>query len=99
MILEIVRIDVRAGLEAEFEHNLAESTSLFNRAKGCRGVAVRRSVERPSRYWLLVRWETVENHTGDFAKSEDFQTFGKLVGHCFAAAPQVDHAEEIWTGF
>ena len=99
MILEIARLDIKAGQEAEFEAGVAAAQPLFERAKGCHGLAIRRSVEKPSRFWLLIRWDTVENHTKDFAGGADFQAFLKLVGGCFAAPPQVDHAEETWTGF
>jgi len=99
MIAEIVRLEIKPGQEAEFEAGIAAAKPLFERAKGCHGLAVRRSVEKASQYWLLIRWDTVENHTADFAGSADFQAFIKLVGGCFAAAPQVDHAEETWTGF
>ena len=99
MILEIVRLEIKPGLEEQFETNLAKAAPLFRRAKGCGGLAIRRSVEKPSQYWLLIRWETVENHTVDFAGSPDFKEFSALVGPCFAAAPQVDHADETWTGF
>jgi heme-degrading monooxygenase HmoA len=99
MILEIVRLQIKPGLETEFETNLARAEPLFRQAKGCHGLAIRRSVEKASQYWLLIRWETVENHTVDFVSSPQFKTFGGLVGHCFAGAPEVDHAEETWTGF
>jgi heme-degrading monooxygenase HmoA len=99
MILEIARLEIKADKEAEFEAGMAKALPLFRDAKGCHGVAVRRSVEKPAQYWLLIRWETVDNHTRDFAGSADFQTFIGLVGSCFAAAPQVDHADETWTGF
>jgi heme-degrading monooxygenase HmoA len=99
MILEIAQIDIRPGLEAEFEANVAKALPLFKRAKGCKGVELQRSVEKPSRYRLFVRWETVENHTVDFRGSADFQEWRKLVGHCFAAPPEVEHTRKVGSGF
>lgn len=96
MILEIAQLEIKAGQESAFEAAIAEAAPLFKRAKGCHGVAIRRSVETPAQYWLHIRWESVENHTRDFAGSADFQEFIKLVGGFFAGVPKVDHADETW---
>jgi heme-degrading monooxygenase HmoA len=99
MILEIAQIDVKPGLEAEFEAGVAKAVPLFKRAKGCTGVELKRSVEKPGRYRLFVGWETLENHTVDFRGSADFAEWRKLVGHCFATPPEVEHATQVVKGF
>jgi heme-degrading monooxygenase HmoA len=99
MFLEIAQIDVKAGMEAEFEGAVQKAAPLFKRAKGCAGMLLRRSVEQPARYRLVVQWETVENHTVDFRGSADFAEWRKLVGHCFAQPPQVEHVHEVVKGF
>ena len=99
MILEIAQIDVKAGTEAEFEAGVAKAAPIFRRAKGCKGMELQRSIEHPSRYRLFVKWETVENHTVDFRNSADFQEWRKLVGHCFAQTPQVEHVQQAVSGF
>lgn len=99
MILEIAQIDVKAGLESEFEAGVAKAAPLFKRAKGCKGMSLHRSIEKPDRYRLFVKWETVENHTVDFRGSTDFQEWRKLVGHCFGAPPEVEHVREAVAGF
>ncbi len=99
MFVEIAQIEVKPGLEAEFEAGVAKAAPLFRRAKGCSGMELQRSVEKPSRYRLFVRWETVENHTIDFRGSADFQEWRKLVGHCFATPPEVEHTRKAVAGF
>jgi len=99
MILEIAQIDVKPGMEAEFESGVAKAAPVFRRAKGCSGLALQRSIERPARYRLFVQWETVENHTVDFRGSPDFAEWRKLVGHCFASPPEVEHVREVVKGF
>jgi heme-degrading monooxygenase HmoA len=99
MILEIAQIDVKPGTEAEFEAGVAKAAPLFKRAKGCGGMELQRSIENPTRYRLFVKWETVENHTKDFRESADFQEWRKLVGHCFAAPPAVEHTREVVKGW
>ena len=94
MITEIAQIDVKPGLERGFEAGVQKAVPLFLRAKGCGGVELKRSIEKPSRYRLLVRWATVEAHTVDFRGSADFAEWRKLVGHCFATPPEVEHVED-----
>ena len=99
MILEIAQIDVKPGLESEFEAGVAKAAPIFQRAKGCKGLTLQRSVEKPARYRLFIQWDTVENHTVDFRGSADFQEWRKLVGHCFASPPEVEHVRQTLHGF
>ena len=99
MIMEIAQIDVKSGMEADFETGVSNAVPLFKRAKGCKGVTLQRSHEKPARYRLFVQWETLENHTVDFRGSPDFQEWRKLVGHCFASPPEVEHVKEVVKGF
>lgn len=99
MVTEIAQIEVKPGMEAEFESGVKSAAPLFKRAKGCRAMELRKSIEKPSRYRLFVAWETVENHTDDFRGSPDFAEWRKLVGHCFASPPEVEHVTETVHGF
>ena len=99
MITEIAQIDVKPGMEKDFEAGVNSAVPLFKRAKGCKSATLQRSHENPQRYRLFVQWETLENHTKDFRESADFQEWRKLVGHCFASPPQVEHVTEVLRGF
>jgi heme-degrading monooxygenase HmoA len=99
MIVEIAQIIVKPGMEADFEKGVAEAIPVFRRARGCLSMELTRSIEFPSRYRLLVEWETLENHTVDFRGSEDFQIWRGLVSHCFDGAPQVEHVAVAVKGF
>lgn len=91
MVHEMARIEVIAGKEAEFEAGVAKAVPLFMRARGCRGVELHRTIEEPSLYILLVRWDTLEDHMVHFRESADFQEWRRLVGACFAQPPVVTH--------
>ncbi len=95
MITEIAQIEIKPGMEAEFEAGVQQAVPIFQRAKGSRGVELRRSIEKPQRYRLFVGWDTLENHTVDFRGSTDFQEWRKLVGHCFASPPEVEHVQTV----
>jgi heme-degrading monooxygenase HmoA len=97
MVTEIALIDVKPGTEKDFEAAVAKARPLFLRAKGGMGFELHKSVEKPSRYRLLAKWATLENHTVDFRGSEDFTAWRGLVGQYFAAPPEVEHTETVLT--
>ena len=99
MILEIAQIDVKPGMEAEFEAGVARAAPLFQRAKGCASMELQRSIEKPGRYRLFVRWQTLEDHTVAFRGSDDFQEWRRLVAHCFERPPEVEHTRQAVKGF
>jgi heme-degrading monooxygenase HmoA len=99
VILEIAQIDVKPGLEPEFERGVDQAKPLFQRAKGCGGMELHKSLEKPGRYRLMIRWASLEDHTVAFRGSPDFAAWRALVGHCFASPPEVEHTETVWRGF
>ena len=60
---------------------------------------LRQSPEAPSEYRLLVRWQTLENHTVDFRGSADFLEWRKLTAHCFAEPPVIKNWSGAVAGF
>lgn len=99
MILEVAQIEIKPGLEAEFEAGAAKAAPLFKRAKGCRSMSLQRSIEKPQRYRLMLTWDTVENHTKDFYGSADWQEWRRLVAHTFAGPPEAEHMNEVLKPF
>ncbi len=99
MITEIVEIEVKPGEEAAFEAAVAEAIPVFCRSKGCRGMELTRTIERPSKYRLFVKWETLDDHLVHFRGSENFQEWRRLVGPHFASPPLVEHVSVAVAGF
>jgi heme-degrading monooxygenase HmoA len=97
MITEIAQIDVKPGSEADFEAAVAKARAAFGRSKGFGGFELHRSIEKPQRYRLVVKWQTLESHTVDFRGSEAFAEWRGLVGPFFAAPPEVEHTETVLT--
>ncbi|WP_375460079.1 antibiotic biosynthesis monooxygenase family protein [uncultured Enterovirga sp.] len=95
MILELATIDVNEHAEAEFEAIVAAARPLFARANGFRSFELRRSVEIPRRYVLLIGWATLEDHTVAFRQSGDCAEWRRLVAPVLARPPVVDHAETV----
>jgi quinol monooxygenase YgiN len=99
MIFEIAEIEVKAGEEGAFEAAVAKAVPLFQRSKGCHGLELQRSIEKPSKYRLVVKWETVDDHMVHFRAAEEFQEWRKLVGPYFVSAPAVEHTRTVLAGF
>jgi heme-degrading monooxygenase HmoA len=95
MITEIAKIEVKPGSEQDFEAAIAEAQTIFRRCKGWKSFELHRSIEYPSRYRLLIEWETLENHMVDFRQSENFAEWRALVGPHFASPPEVEHTNTV----
>ena len=95
MVTEIAQIDVKPGSEKDFEAAVANARDAFGRSKGFHGFELHKSIEKPQRYRLMVKWATLENHTVDFRGSEKFAEWRALVGPYFAAPPEVEHTETV----
>jgi heme-degrading monooxygenase HmoA len=52
-------------------------------------------VEDRNKYILLVRWETIEDHTIEFRQSEKYKEWKQLLHHFYNPFPIVEHFEEI----
>lgn len=92
MILELADIRIQPGKQAEFDLAIQRGIdTVIALAKGFRGYTVQKGIESPERYLLMIRWETLENHTVDFRGSAAFQDWRAIVGPFFNGAPAVEH--------
>jgi heme-degrading monooxygenase HmoA len=99
MIVEIAKLSIKPGSEVAFEAGVKEAQALFKRAKGCKSMVLRRSVENPSQYSLFVTWNNINDHIVDFKDSEDIKEWRRLVGSLFASPPEIEHFETAQEGF
>jgi heme-degrading monooxygenase HmoA len=95
MVLEVALIDVVPGQEAEFSDAYAKARELLVSTGGCKSARMTRGVESPSRFVLLVEWETIESHLENFRATERFTTWRSLIGPYFAAPPVVEHFVDV----
>jgi heme-degrading monooxygenase HmoA len=94
MILEVADIRITPGSNAAFEAAIARGlAAVLTRARGFIGHQVQRGIESPDRYLLLIRWQTVENHTVDFRQGPLFAEWRSHIGPFLAAPPHVEHFE------
>jgi heme-degrading monooxygenase HmoA len=93
-VREIAQLNIKPGQEDAFAAFFTQAAHLLRGAKGCRSVELRRSVETPGRFWLLVEWDTVDNHIKDFVASPAMAEMGKSADF-FASNPIVEHGTKV----
>jgi heme-degrading monooxygenase HmoA len=91
MILEVAVLDVIPGQESEFELAFEQASPLIASMSGYLEHSLRRCLEKSSRYLLLVRWETLEDHTRGFRFSSEYQEWKRLLHHFYDPFPTVEH--------
>lgn len=97
MILEVADLDVKPGLEGQFESTFEKASAIISRAQGYRGHELQRCTENASHYVLLVRWQSLEDHTVGFRRSVEYQEWKSLLHHFFDPFPTVRHYEVVST--
>ncbi len=95
MILEVAILNVRPGSEPAFEAAFAEARPLIASIPGFLGLELRRCLETPSRYILLVRWRRLEDHTEGFRGSAQYLKWKALLHHFYDPFPVVEHYRSV----
>ena len=95
MILEVAILDVRPGQEDKFELAFAEAQAIISGMAGFVSLELQRCVERPGRYILLVRWQSLEDHTVGFRESPEYVRWRALLHHFYDPLPTVEHYASV----
>jgi len=96
MILEVANLEVKPKQEQSFEAAFAEAQLIISSMKGYISHQLQKSIENPSRYILLVNWETLEDHTVGFRESAEYQEWRKLLHHFYDPFPTVEHFNNVF---
>jgi heme-degrading monooxygenase HmoA len=91
MILEVAVLDVIPTETAAFEQAFQQAQAILVAAQGYRGHELRRCLETPARYLLLVYWQTLVDHTEGFRGSAAYQDWKALLHHYYDPFPTVEH--------
>lgn len=95
MILESAVLDVKPHRTQEFEAAFAEAQRIISASPGYISHELRRCIEKRNRYLLLVRWQTLQDHTEGFRKSAPYQEWKGLLHHFYDPFPVVEHYEPL----
>ncbi|NMH95349.1 antibiotic biosynthesis monooxygenase [Pseudonocardia bannensis] len=95
MVLEIADFAIRPGTEDDFAAAYRSARELLAATPGFRSARMTRGIESPSRFVLLVEWDSLESHTVDFRESDRFGQWRALIGPYFDGDPRVEHFGDI----
>jgi heme-degrading monooxygenase HmoA len=95
MIVEAVMLQVKSGYEQEYEEAFAKASTIISSMSGYISHELQRCIEVKGRYLLLVKWETLEDHTIGFRQSEQYEEWKQLLHHFYDPFPVVEHFEKV----
>jgi heme-degrading monooxygenase HmoA len=95
MVLEVAVLEVVPGAEQDFTDAYRGVRDVLTSTPGCRSARMTRGIESPSRFVLLVEWDSVQAHEQEFRATDRFTKWRAAIGPFFAAPPDVQHFDEI----
>ena len=93
MILEMAVLQVKPGRADEFREAFRTAEPIIAGSTGYVSHELHRCVEDRNQFLLLVRWQTVEDHTRGFRGSPEYQRWKALLHHFYDPFPTVLHYE------
>jgi heme-degrading monooxygenase HmoA len=96
VILEVAILDVKPGIASEFEQAFVEASTIISSMPGYISHELQRCLEVANRYILLVRWQTLDDHTVGFRRSPDYRKWRPLLHHFYDPFPTVEHYEGVF---
>lgn len=94
MVLEIAQIDVIDGMQPQFAAAYQQARHLPAATPGCGAMRMTQGVETPTRFVLLIEWDSIEDHEV-FRASDRFPQWRALIGPFFAEQPHVEHVTDL----
>jgi heme-degrading monooxygenase HmoA len=95
MILEAAMLNVKKDLESEFEASFKKASFIISSMPGYISHELHRCIEIKGKYLLLVRWESLEDHTVGFRGSQEYQEWRRLLHHFYEPFPTVEHFVQV----
>jgi len=95
LITEAVMLQVKPGLERNYEAAFRNASKIISTMPGYINHELQRCIEVKGKYLLLVRWATLEDHTVGFRESSEYQEWRKLLHPYYEPFPIVEHFEEV----
>ena len=95
MVIEVAILEIKPGLAGEFETAFKTASLIIASMPGYISHELQHCLETPNRYILLVRWQTLEDHTIGFRQSAEYQQWRSLLHHFYDPFPTVEHYELV----
>jgi heme-degrading monooxygenase HmoA len=98
MVLEVGIIEVRVGDEKAFVDAYRQVRGELSGTPGCRSVRMTKGIESPSKFVLLVEWDSIAVHERNFRATDRFTRWRAALEPYFASPPLVEHFEDVPAG-
>ncbi|MBC9909710.1 antibiotic biosynthesis monooxygenase family protein [Chitinophaga varians] len=95
MILEVAILSIIEGETSNFEKAFKEAQKIIAAMPGYISHELQKCMEHDHQYILLVKWNTLEDHTIGFRHSEEYQQWKALLHHFYNPFPTVEHYEIV----
>jgi heme-degrading monooxygenase HmoA len=95
VILEVAILTVKPGMGHEFEAAFKVAAAIVSSMPGYLSHELQRCLETDDRYLLLIRWQTLTDHTIGFRQSPQYQEWRQLLHHFYDPFPIVQHYELV----
>ena len=94
MILEVAILEIKNGQEHKFQKAFKKAEAIISSMQGYLSHSLQKCIEKDHQYILLVKWETLEDHTIGFRQSSQYQEWKQLLHHFYDPFPEVLHYTE-----
>lgn len=95
MILEAVMLQVKPGLEENYENAYRQASKIISSMHGYITHELQRCMEVKGKYLLLVSWKTLEDHTIGFRESSEYLEWKNLLHPYYDPFPTVEHFKKV----
>ena len=96
MITEVAVLNIKKDQSKLFETAFDKAQSIISSMKGYIEHELLKCLETEDKYLLIVQWQTLEDHTEGFRKSERYNEWKKLLHHFYEPFPNVEHYKKIF---
>jgi heme-degrading monooxygenase HmoA len=95
MITEIALLNIKEDRSELFEAAFSKAQQIIASIKGYIQHELLKCIEAENKYLLIVRWQTLEDHTEGFRKSNEYAEWKNLLHHFYEPFPNVEHYKKI----
>lgn len=96
MVTEMALLPVKKAETALFEAAFHKAQEILRIQSGYLGHELLKGVEQGNNYLLLIRWETLEDHTEGFRGGAGYPKWKALLHHFYDPFPEVVHFKSIY---
>jgi len=91
MITEIAVLNIKKNESDLFETAFNKAENIISSMNGYIKHELLKCLESADKYLLIVRWQTLEDHTEGFRKSDAYNEWKNLLHHFNEPFPTVEH--------